>query len=88
MRQLPLELRRPDGARRFIELSAHWTGNAGEREIEGIVTDVTQRREAELELQAHRDRLEEQVASRTAALREASGAPRPLHSARAASWPP
>ncbi len=72
VRQLPLELRRPDGARRFIELSAHWTGNAGEREIEGIVTDVTQRREAELELQAHRDRLEEQVASRTAALREAS----------------
>ena len=70
-----------------LSWSAHWTGNAGERRSRGIVTDVTQRREAELELQAHRDRLEEQVASRTAAARGLR-ARRAAALSRAASWPP
>jgi signal transduction histidine kinase len=43
----------------------------GQRRIEGMVSDISLRRQAEAELTRHRDHLEELVAERTAELREA-----------------
>ena len=55
-----------------MEVNAHWVdAEGGQRRIEGMVSDISLRREAEAELARHREHLEELVAERTAELSEA-----------------
>lgn len=76
LQQVPLHLQLANGRSLWIELNAHWVTaegeGAGQRRIEGMVIDITRRRQAEAELTRHRDNLEEVVAERTAELREAT----------------
>ncbi|ALT78539.1 ATP-binding protein [Paucibacter sp. KCTC 42545] len=73
VQQVQLELQR-EGRPVWVALTAHRTLSADGRQplIEGMVSDITQRRLAEQELMLHRDHLEELVAERTRALRLAS----------------
>jgi len=72
VQQAQLQLRGAAGRPLWVELSAHWVvAENGERRIEGMVSDISLRHQAEAELTRHRDHLEELVAERTAELREA-----------------
>ncbi len=74
VQQVQLQLRGADGRPLWVELSAHWVeadGAGGQRRIEGMVSDISQRRRAEAELARHREHLEELVGERTAELSEA-----------------
>lgn len=72
IQQAQLQLRGAGGRPLWVELNAHWVeGDGGQRRIEGMVSDISLRRQAEAELTRHRDHLEELVAERTAELREA-----------------
>ncbi len=72
IQQAQLQLRDAAGRPVWVELSAHWVdAEGGQRRIEGMVSDISLRRQAEAELTRHRDHLEELVAERTAELREA-----------------
>jgi PAS domain S-box-containing protein len=72
VQQAQLQLRSAGGRPLWVELSAHWVdAEGGQRRIEGMVSDISLRRQAEAELTRHRDHLEELVAERTAELQEA-----------------
>jgi PAS domain S-box-containing protein len=72
VQQAQLQLHGPGGRPVWVELNAHWVeGEGGQRRIEGMVSDISLRRQAEAELTRHRDHLEELVAERTAELSEA-----------------
>ena len=74
IQQAQLRLRGAGGRPLWVELSAHWVeaeGPSGQRRIEGMVSDISLRRQAEAELTRHRDHLEELVNERTAELSEA-----------------
>lgn len=72
IQQAQLQLRDAQGRPLWVELSAHWVeAEGGQRRIEGMVSDISRRREAEAELSRHREHLEELVAERTAELSEA-----------------
>jgi len=72
IQQAQLQLRGAGGRPLWVELNAHWVEEEnGQRRIEGMVSDISLRRQAEAELTRHRDHLEELVAERTAELREA-----------------
>ncbi|MBI3346847.1 MAG: PAS domain S-box protein [Burkholderiales bacterium] len=73
IQQAQLQLRGAGGRPLWVELNAHWVdAEGGQRRIEGMVSDISLRRQAEAELTRHRDHLEELVAERTAELREAT----------------
>jgi len=72
IQQCQLQLRGAGGKPLWVELNAHWVeGDNGQRRIEGMVSDISRRRQAEDELTRHRDHLEELVAERTAELHQA-----------------
>ncbi|WP_157275529.1 ATP-binding protein [Pelomonas sp. Root1444] len=72
VQQAQLQLRGANGRPLWVELSAHWVDvEGGQRRIEGMVSDISLRHQAEAELTRHRDHLEELVAERTAELQEA-----------------
>jgi signal transduction histidine kinase len=74
IQQCQLQLRGAGGKPLWVELNAHWVeaeGEGGRRRIEGMVSDISLRRQAEAELTRHRDHLEELVNERTAELSEA-----------------
>ncbi|MFG6433489.1 ATP-binding protein [Roseateles sp. LYH14W] len=72
IQQAQLQLRAKGSRPLWVELSAHWVeAEGGRRRIEGMVSDISLRRQAEAELTRHRDHLEELVAERTAELQEA-----------------
>ncbi|MBW8844108.1 MAG: PAS domain S-box protein [Burkholderiales bacterium] len=72
IQQAQLQLHDAAGRPVWVELNAHWVdAEGGQRRIEGMVSDISLRRQAEAELTRHRDHLEELVAERTAELREA-----------------
>lgn len=72
IQQCQLQLRAASGKPLWVELNAHWVeGEGGRRRIEGMVSDISLRRQAEAELTRHRDHLEELVNERTAELSEA-----------------
>ncbi|MDR7269682.1 PAS domain S-box-containing protein [Pelomonas saccharophila] len=72
IQQCQLQLRACGGRPLWVELNAHWVeGEGGQRRIEGMVSDISLRRQAEAELTRHRDHLEELVNERTAELSEA-----------------
>lgn len=74
IQQAQLQLRGAGGRPLWVELNAHWVdaeGPGGQRRIEGMVSDISLRRQAEAELTRHRDHLEELVTERTAELSEA-----------------
>jgi PAS domain S-box-containing protein len=72
VQQAQLQLRDAAGRPLWVELSAHWVeGEGGQRRIEGMVMDISLRRQAEAELTRHRDHLEDLVDERTAELSEA-----------------
>ncbi|MCV2359867.1 PAS domain S-box protein [Paucibacter sp. TC2R-5] len=81
LQQVPLLIANREGMQLWVELSAHVVASAdgsGTR-IEGMVSDISQRRLAEQELTHHRDHLEELVTERTLELSQAK------HRAEAAS---
>ncbi|MEO6279068.1 MAG: ATP-binding protein [Roseateles sp.] len=72
VQQAQLQLRGAAGRPLWVELSAHWVeAEGGQRRIEGMVIDISLRRQAEAELTRHRDHLEDLVNERTAELSEA-----------------
>ena len=72
IQQAQLQLHDAQGRPLWVELSAHWVeAEGGQRRVEGMVSDISQRRQAEVELARHREHLEELVAERTAELSEA-----------------
>jgi PAS domain S-box-containing protein len=73
VQQAQLQLRGAGGRPLWVELSAHWveTEGGGERRVEGMVSDISLRRQAEAELTRHREHLEDLVNERTAELSEA-----------------
>jgi PAS domain S-box-containing protein len=73
LQQVPMLVGTHDGRQLWIELSAHIVpGTQGqEARIEGMISDITQRRLAEQELTRHRDHLEELVEARTMELSQA-----------------
>ena len=72
IQQAQLQLRSADGRPLWVELSAQWVEEeGGQRRVEGRVSDISLRRQAESELTRHRDHLEDLVAERTAELNEA-----------------
>ena len=73
LQQVPLHVVARDGRRLWIELSANVVHSPdGQRLlVEGRVSDISQRHEAERELTSHRDHLEELVADRTRELSQA-----------------
>lgn len=72
IQQAQLQLHDAQGRPLWVELSAHWVeAEGGQRRVEGMVSDISQRRQAEAELARHREHLEELVAERTAELSEA-----------------
>jgi PAS domain S-box-containing protein len=72
VQQAQLQLRGAGGRPLWVELSAHWVdAEGGQRRIEGMVIDISLRRQAEAELTRHRDHLEDLVGERTAELSEA-----------------
>ncbi|WP_404667338.1 ATP-binding protein [Roseateles asaccharophilus] len=72
VQQAQLQLRGAGGRPLWVELSAHWVeSDGGERRVEGMVSDISRRRQAEAELTRHREHLEDLVNERTAELSEA-----------------
>lgn len=73
LQQVPMLVGTHDGRQLWIELSAHIVpgGQGQEARIEGMISDITQRRLAEQELTRHRDHLEELVEARTMELSQA-----------------
>jgi PAS domain S-box-containing protein len=72
VQQAQVQLRGAGGRPLWVEFNAHWVdGDGGQRRIEGMVSDISLRRQAEAELTRHRDHLEELVAERTVELQEA-----------------
>ena len=73
LQQVPMLVGTHDGRQLWIELSAHIVPGAQGQEarIEGMISDITQRRLAEQELTRHRDHLEELVEARTMELSQA-----------------
>ncbi|WP_422045348.1 ATP-binding protein [Roseateles sp.] len=73
LQQVPLLIATREGRQLWVELSAHLVPvNDGQgMRIEGMVSDITQRRLAEQELTHHRDHLEDLVTERTMELSEA-----------------
>jgi PAS domain S-box-containing protein len=73
LQQLPLLLVGPGGRELWVEVSVRLSADSGggAARVEGMVTDITQRRLAEQELTRHRDHLEELVAERTMELSQA-----------------
>ncbi len=73
LQQVPLLIGTPDGRQLWIEVSVHLAGDPaqGDLRVEGMVSDITQRRLAEQELTRHRDHLEELVTERTLELSQA-----------------
>lgn len=67
---IELRLQRPDGRLRWVRLRGEAVRDANGRaqRIAGSVSDITDRKEAELELMRHRDHLEDMVDERTAKL--------------------
>lgn len=57
-----------DGRLIALELSLGVVGIEGETHITGIIRDVTERKQVQLELEAYRDHLEEMIGERTSAL--------------------
>ena len=73
LQQVPLLISGREGHQLWVELSVHIvadTDGLGPR-IEGMLSDISQRRLAEQELTRHRDHLEELVAERTLELNQA-----------------
>jgi PAS domain S-box-containing protein len=73
LQQVPLHVQARDGRGLWIELSANVVHSPDGRRllVEGRVSDIGQRHQAEQELTQHRDHLEELVAERTRELSEA-----------------
>jgi len=72
LQQVPMLIATREGRQLWVELSAHIVpAEGGGLRIEGMLTDITQRRLAEQELTRHRDHLEELVAGRTVDLTQA-----------------
>ncbi len=72
VQQVQLQLRAQSGRPLWVELSAHWVEtDGGERRVEGMVSDISRRRQAEAELTRYREHLEDLVNERTAELSEA-----------------
>jgi len=72
LQQVPMLVATRDGRELWIELSVHIVTDAqGRQRVEGMVSDISQRRLAEQELTRHRDHLEELVAERTQELSQA-----------------
>ena len=72
IQQAQLQLHGANGRPLWVELNAHWVeGEGGQRRIEGMVSDISLRRQAEAELTRHREHLEDLVTERTAELSEA-----------------
>ena len=73
LQQVPMLIATREGRQLWVELSAHVVPGAGGRglRIEGMVSDISQRRLAEQELTRHRDHLEELVTERTLELSQA-----------------
>ena len=72
IQQAQLQLHGGHGRPLWVELNAHWVeGEGGQRRIEGMVSDISLRRQAEAELTRHREHLEDLVTERTAELSEA-----------------
>ncbi|MEJ6003357.1 ATP-binding protein [Paucibacter soli] len=72
LQQVPMLVATRDGRELWIELSVHLVADAqGRQRIEGMVSDISQRRLAEQELTRHRDHLEDLVAERTQELSQA-----------------
>ncbi|MDT8999549.1 ATP-binding protein [Paucibacter sp. APW11] len=73
LQQVPILIQTRDGRELWVELSAHLvaTGSGQPPRIEGMLSDISQRRLAEQELTRHRDHLEELVAERTLELSSA-----------------
>ena len=72
LQQVPMLIATREGRQLWVELSAHIVpAEGGGLRIEGMLTDITQRRLAEQELTRHRDHLEELVAGRTVELTQA-----------------
>lgn len=67
---IELRLQRPDGGLRWVRLRGEAVRDASGRaqRIAGSVSDITDRKQAELELVRHRDHLEDMVDERTAKL--------------------
>ncbi|MCF8177671.1 MAG: PAS domain S-box protein [Sulfuritalea sp.] len=73
-----------DGHEFPIELSLSRMDLGGTRYAIGIARDITEKKAAAAELEAHRDHLEELVAERTAQLREAQGRAEAANQAKSA----
>ncbi|UXH78043.1 ATP-binding protein [Roseateles amylovorans] len=71
LQQVPLLVTTRDGRELWVELSLHLVQDGGTSRIEGLVSDITQRRLAEQELTQHRDHLEDLVTERTVELSQA-----------------
>ncbi len=74
IQQAQMRLRDSTGREIWVELNAHWVeaeAEQGRRRVEGMVSDISARRAAEVELNRHREHLEDLVAERTAELSEA-----------------
>ncbi|MEP6876339.1 MAG: response regulator [Burkholderiales bacterium] len=72
---MELQLTRSDGSPIWVQLNARPQGgthpDGGPAGFEGLITDITSRRQALEDLRSHRDHLEEAVRARTAELGEA-----------------
>jgi PAS domain S-box-containing protein len=73
---MELQLTRADGSPIWVELNAWQEGGArpdrgGPAGVDGLITDITSRKQALEDLRSHRDLLEEAVRERTAELGEA-----------------
>jgi signal transduction histidine kinase/DNA-binding response OmpR family regulator/HAMP domain-containing protein len=74
---MELQLIRADGSPIWVELNARWQGgappeNGGPAGFDGLITDITSRKQALEDLRRHRDHLEEAVRERTSQLAEAT----------------
>ena len=73
---MELQLTRADGSPIWVQLNARWQGGVppdggGPAGFDGLITDITSRKQALEDLRSHRDHLEEAVRERTAQLVDA-----------------